>query len=123
MGAAQPILEAALNADPAERSSASVLAEGLTAVARHFVKPAPVELPENFSETEVLGVPTTDSMTSPAIATDEIYWRPVWKLGGLVVAILMILSVSAAWAVGSVRPPGVSTHLVERYMRVERLGN
>jgi len=115
MGAAQPILEAALNADPAERSSASVLAEGLTAVARHFVKPAPVELPENFSETEVLGVPTTDSMTSPAIATDEIYWRPVWKLGGLVVAILMILSVSAAWAVSSVRPQGVSTHLVERY--------
>ena len=114
-GSARVILEAALTADPAQRSSASALAEGLAAAAKDFVKPAPVVVPETFFAPEVLEAQPSGSMTAPIIETEEIYWRPVWKLGGLVVAVLAVLSVGAAWAVSSVRPQGVSTHLVERY--------
>ncbi|MBD31615.1 MAG: hypothetical protein CL451_01030 [Acidimicrobiaceae bacterium] len=114
-GSARVILEAALTADPAQRSSASALAEGLAAAAKRFVKPAPVVVPETLFAPEVLEAQPSGSMTAPIIETEEIYWRPVWKLGGLVVAVLAVLSVGAAWAVSSVRPQGVSTHLVERY--------
>ena len=114
-GSARVILEAALTTDPAQRSSASALAEGLAAAAKRFVKPAPVVVPETRFAPEVLEAPPSGSMTAPLIETEEIYWRPVWKLGGLVVAVLAVLSVVAAWAVSSVRPQGVSTHLVERY--------
>ena len=114
-GSARVILEAALTTDPAQRSSASALAEGLAAAAKRFVKPAPVVVPETLFAPEVLEAQPSGSMTAPIIETEEIYWRPVWKLGGLVVAVLAVLSVGAAWAVSSVRPQGVSTHLVERY--------
>ena len=114
-GSARVILEAALTTDPAQRSSASALAEGLAAAAKRFVKPAPVVVPETLFDPEVLATQPSGSMVAPIIETEEIYWRPVWKLGGLVVAVLAILSVGAAWAVSSVRPQGVSTHLVERY--------
>ena len=114
-GSARVIVEAALTIDPARRSSASVLAEGLAAAAKHFVKPAPVVVPETLFDPEVLAAQPSGSMAASIIETEEIYWRPVWKLGGLVVAVLAVLSVGAAWAVSSVRPQGVSTHLVERY--------
>ena len=114
-GSARVILEAALTGDPAQRSSASALAEGLATAAKHFVKPAPVVVPETLFAPEVLEAQHSGSMTAPIIETEEIYWRPLWKLGGLVVAVLAVLSVGAAWAVSSVRPQGVSTHLVERY--------
>ena len=114
-GSARVILEAALTTDPAQRSSASALAEGLAAAAKRFVKPAPVVIPETLFAPEVLEAQPSGSMTAPIIETEEIYWRPVWKLGGLVVAVLAVLSVGAAGAVSSVRPQGVSTHLVERY--------
>ena len=114
-GSARVMLEVALAIDPAQRVSASALAEGLAAAAKHFVKPAPVVVPETLFDPEVLATQPSGSMAAPIIETEEIYWRPVWKLGGLVVAVLAILSVGAAWAVSSVRPQGVSTHLVERY--------
>ncbi len=114
-GPAQVILESALITDPVQRTDATALAEGLAAAAKYFVKPVPIAIPENLLNPNALGGPTSDSMAASTIDVEDMYWRPVWKLGGLVVAVLAILSVGAAWAVSSVSPQGVSTHLVERY--------
>ena len=68
-GSARVILEAALTTDPAQRSSASALAEGLAAAAKRFVKPAPVVVPETLFAPEVLEAQPSGSMTAPIIET------------------------------------------------------
>ena len=114
-GSAQMVLESALTADPKLRCDAAALAEGLAVAAKHFVKPAPVRIPLELLDGKVPEASTLELAAASPNEVQEVYWRPVWKLGGLVIAVLALLSIGSAWAVSSVRPQGVSTHLVERY--------
>ena len=114
-GPAQAVLESALAVDPEYRSDVTALEEGLVGAATNFIKPAPITVPDGPIEQMAMGRVNPRAKSNSVIETDQMYWRPVWKLGGLVLVVLALLSAGTAWAVSSVRPQGVSTYVVERY--------
>ena len=114
-GPAQAVLESALAVDPEFRSDVATLEEGLAGAATNFIKPAPITIPDGPIEQRAMGGPNPRAKPISMAEINPMYWRPVWKLGGLVLVVLALLSAGAAWAVSSVRPQGVSTYVVERY--------
>ena len=114
-GEAEDILESALDSDPDVRCNAKSLMEGLADAAGSFVKPAPIAIPESL--VGPLTATNQSQQRVPATATDfnQVRWRPVWKVGAAALGLLLLLSAATAWAVSSVRPQGISTHLVDQY--------
>ncbi len=110
-GPAKDILELALREDPDSRCDAKSLMEGLADAASNFVKPAPIPIPESLLNQ----VKVQNQSRQRVVASDQVRWRPVWKLGAAALGVLLALSVAAAWAVSSVRPQGVPSHVVDQY--------
>ena len=115
LGGAQDILESALDPDPDMRCDAKFLMEGLIDAAASFVKPAPIAIPESLVSPLTPANQGQQRVLAEATDFNQVRWRPVWKVGAAALGILILLSAATAWAVSSVRPQGVSTHLVDQY--------
>ena len=115
LGPAQDVFESALDPDPDMRCDAKFLMEGLIDAAASFVKPAPIVIPESLASPPTTANQGQQRVQAEAAAFKQVRWRPVWKVGAAALGVLMLLSAATAWAVSSVRPQGVSTHLVDQY--------
>ena len=115
LGQAQDILESALDPDPDVRCDAKSLTKGLIDAAASFVKPPPVAIPESLASPLLAANRSQQRVLAEAAEFDQVRWRPMWKVGAAALGLLMLLSAATAWAVSSVRPQGVSAHLVDQY--------
>ena len=115
LGQAQDILESALDPDPDVRCDAKSLTKGLIDAAASFVKPTPVGIPESLASPLLAANRSQQRVLAEAAEFDQVRWRPMWKVGAAALGLLMLLSAATAWAVSSVRPQGVSAHLVDQY--------
>ena len=115
LGPAQDVFESALDPDPDMRCDAKFLMEGLIDAAASFVKPAPIAIPESLASPLTTANQGQQRVQAEAADSKQVRWRPVWKVGAAALGVLMLLSAATAWAVSSVRPQGVSTHLVDQY--------
>tara|TARA_Y100000590_G_scaffold100246_2_gene113958 strand:+ start:16452 stop:18239 length:1788 start_codon:yes stop_codon:yes gene_type:complete len=115
LGPAQDVFESALDPDPDMRCDAKFLMEGLIDAAASFVKPAPIAIPESLASPLTTANQGQQRVQAEAADFKQVRWRPVWKVGAAALGVLMLLSAATAWAVSSVRPQGVSTHLVDQY--------
>ena len=115
LGQAQDILESALDPDPDVRCDAKSLTKGLIDAAASFVKPTPVGIPESLASPLLAANRSQQRVLAEVAEFDQVRWRPMWKVGAAALGLLMLLSAATAWAVSSVRPQGVSAHLVDQY--------
>jgi len=114
-GEAEDILKSALDPNPDVRCDAKCLMEGLTDAAASFVKPAPIAIPTSLVDPLASGNQSQQRVPTAPTDFNQVRWRPVWKVGAAALGLLTLLSAATAWAVSSVRPQGVSTHLVDQY--------
>ncbi len=115
-GAAVEVLNRAIAIEPDFRCGAIEMKEGLAKAAKHFVAPQAIRIPESLLQNDLIGVHSQVDPVRLELDMQPLRWRPVWKLGASMFLFLMLFVAAAAWAVSSVQPQGISSHLVEEYV-------